>query len=84
MQSTIATFLRECINECGEELTCKSVTFRSAAPDECNLQSDPDAATAAEPDPNHHYAYVVDPPIQPAINEDTVTCSTKCPTGECD
>lgn len=74
-----AASLQECIDKCGREPTCKSVNYQFTSDYECFLQSDQSALV--DDCPNHHYAYQIDPPTQPAPDEDLIVCSTSCPTG---
>ena len=74
-----AASLQECIDKCGHDPTCKSVNYQFTSDYECSLQSD--LGGSAVDCPNHHFAYQIDPPTQPAPDEDLIACSTSCPTG---
>lgn len=80
IQRSGAQSLQECIDKCGDEPTCKSVAFQAF---QCALISETGASVAEnERNMASSYAYQVDPPTQPAKDEDLVACSTTCPSGK--
>ena len=81
---TTASSLEECLDICSKEPTCKSAIYHLIDDSQCALLSGTGESTAdSEKCPNHHYAYEIDPPTQPAKDEYLVACSTSCPTGTC-
>lgn len=80
IQRSGARSLQECIDKCGDEPACKSVTFQAF---QCVLMSKTGASVAEnERNMAASYAYQVDPSTQPAKDEELVACSTTCPSGK--
>ncbi|KFY41684.1 hypothetical protein V495_04833 [Pseudogymnoascus sp. VKM F-4514 (FW-929)] len=81
IQTTTAPTFQECIDKCSQENTCNSVNYDAPNGRGCSLLSSTGAAIASDiACPNHHYAYKIDPPTQPAKDEMLVACSTSCPS----
>jgi hypothetical protein len=81
IQTTTAQSFQQCIDKCGQEPTCNSVNYVTASSG-CSLLSSTGAATDSEASATQNYAYKIDPPTQPAMNENLVACSTSCPSGQ--
>jgi PAN domain len=83
IQRTTAKSLRDCADKCGEEPTCKSVSFHLTGDAVCTLFSGTGASTTdAEKDNLYNYAFVIDPPTEDVKDEELVACSTTCPSGK--
>ncbi|KAF3135462.1 hypothetical protein TWF703_006006 [Orbilia oligospora] len=79
LESTRADTLQGCIDKCAAKDGCKAVNFDAPNGKGCYLMGEGGLTNKAVDCPNHHYAFLVDPPTQPAANDMTVMCSTECP-----
>lgn len=81
VQITTASSFQICIDKCSQENACNSVNYVPTSLG-CTLLSSTGAATVSEASAGQNYAYKIDPPTQPAKDENLVACSTSCPSGK--
>ncbi|KAK6351455.1 hypothetical protein TWF718_004615 [Orbilia javanica] len=79
LESTRAETFQECIDKCALKDGCKAVNYDAPNGKGCYLMGEGGLGPNTVDCPIHHYAFIVDPPTQPAPDDMTILCSTECP-----